>query len=76
MNASIDATGSNRLTKKVRTLAIGALATASLALPAVSALGLVTHDASRVPEKQKPVTVSPDSHRLALTVHVNSVRLT
>jgi hypothetical protein len=76
VSESSSTNGSNRVAKKVRTLAIGALATASLAIPAVSALGLVTHDAFKVPEKQKPVTVTPSSHRLALTLHANSVRLT
>jgi hypothetical protein len=71
---STETTSSNRVafSKKVRTLAIGALATAALSVSAVSAVGSVSHDAGR----QQPVRVSPASHRLALTLHVNSVRLT
>jgi hypothetical protein len=54
-------------------LAIGALATAALSIPAASALAVVSHDASRSP-KQPPVKI--DSHRLALSVKPASIRLT
>lgn len=54
-------------------LAIGALATAALSIPAASALAVVSHDASRAP-KQPPVKI--DSHRLALSVKPASIRLT
>ena len=68
--------------RKVRTLAIGAMVTAGLAVPAVSAVSVVSHEAGRAPVfqpargPQKPPTVSPDSHRLALSVRPESVRLT
>jgi hypothetical protein len=70
---------------KVRTLAIGALATAALSIPAVSALTVVSHTAFGKPQpivKPQPISrfqppvISPDSHRLALSVRPNSVRLT
>ena len=60
--------------RKIRTVAVGALATAALALPAFSALSVVAHDASRGPAKSQPV--SPLSHRLALSITRDSVRLT
>jgi hypothetical protein len=65
--------GSNRVSfkNKIRSVAFGAVATAALSIPAVSALSVTAHDAGR-----KPVFVTPSSHRLALTVHPNSVRLT
>jgi hypothetical protein len=71
-------TCSNRIAfgKKVRTLAIGALATAALSIPAVSAVTVVTHDAARSVPAKSPVRFSPDSHRLALSVHPDSLRLT
>ena len=55
--------------KKIRTIAIGALATATLSIPALSALSVTAHDAGKK-------TVSPSSHRLALSVRPASVRLT
>lgn len=58
--------------RKVRTLALGVLATTALALPAVSAVSVVGHDAARF----KPVRLLPDSHRLALSAKPASVRLT
>jgi hypothetical protein len=68
---------------KVRTLAIGALATAALSIPAVSAVSVVAHNAFGKPQpivKPQPIShypvISPDSHRLALSVRPNSVRLT
>jgi hypothetical protein len=62
--------------KKIRTLAVGALATAALSLPAVSATTAIAgHDAfGKAPAKQQPV--KPDSHRLALSIISHSVRLT
>jgi hypothetical protein len=73
VNDSMETTCSGRISKKVRTLAIGALATAALSIPAVSAVTVVAaHDA-----KGAPVRVfSPASHRLALTITSHSVRLT
>ncbi len=73
MTESMEMTSSNRVafSTKIRTLAIGALATAALSFPAVSAVSSVAHDAGR-----HQVTVSPSSHRLALTLRANSVRLT
>lgn len=70
--------------RKVRTLAIGAMVTAGLAVPAVSAVSVVSHEAGRAPVfqpapqrgQQKSPTISPDSHRLALSVRPASVRLT
>jgi hypothetical protein len=70
--------------RKVRTLAIGAMVTAGLAVPAVSAVSVVSHEAGKAPVfqpapqrgPQKPPTISPDSHRLALSIKPNSVRLT
>jgi hypothetical protein len=70
---------------KVRTLAIGALATAALSIPAVSALSAVSPHAFGKPApivKQQPISrfqppvISPDSHRLAISLKPNSVRLT
>ena len=58
------------LGKKIRTLAIGALATAALSAPAVSAVSVVGHDAGKAP------VVKPASHRLAFSVTPNSMRLT
>jgi hypothetical protein len=56
--------------KKIRTLAISGLATAALAVPVVSALGVTAHDAGRAP------VAKPASHRLAISVTPNSLRLT
>jgi hypothetical protein len=56
--------------KKIRTLAIGALATAALSIPAMSAVSIVAHDAGRAP------VAKPASHRLALSVVSHSLRLT
>jgi hypothetical protein len=58
---------------RVRMLAIGALTAAALSIPALSAVAVVSHDASRAP-KQPPVRI--DSHRLALSVRPASIRLT
>lgn len=75
MNVSTETTCPSRpFSMKIRTLAVGALATAALAIPVVSALGVVAHEAGRAPAK--PVPVSPASHRLALTVKPDSLRLT
>ena len=61
--------------QKIRTLAIGALATAALSIPVASSVSMVAgHDAAKAPVKQQPV--KPDSHRLALSVVSHSVRLT
>jgi hypothetical protein len=67
---------SHPFSRKVRTLAVGALATAALAVPAVSALGVVSHEAGRAPARVQPIRISPDSHRLALTERPASLRLT
>jgi len=62
---------------KVRTLAIGALATVALAVPALSAVSVVGHEAwGRSPEFRQGPGISPDSHRLALSLKPASVRLT
>jgi hypothetical protein len=61
---------SNRIARKLRTLAIGALATTALSIPALSAVTLSGHDAGRW------VRVSPDSHRLASAPKPASLRLT
>jgi hypothetical protein len=77
VNESTETTCPSRpFSRKVRTLAIGALATATLSIPAVSALGAVAHEAGRAPVRQQPVRFSPDSHRLALNVKPASLRLT
>jgi hypothetical protein len=77
VNESTETTCPSRpFSRKVRTLAIGALATIAVSLPAVSALGMVTHEAGRAPVRQQPVRISPDSHRLALTAKPASLRLT
>ena len=56
--------------KKVRTLAIGALATAALSIPAVSTLTVTSHQAGRG-------YVKPSSHRLAVgIIRPLSLRLT
>ena len=68
--------------KKVKTLAIGVLATAALSIPAVSAVSVVGHTAAGFPDRFTPVRynpghgVSPDSHRIALGVRPDSLRLT
>jgi hypothetical protein len=62
------------LKAKIRTAALGVLATAALSLPAVSTLAVTTHDAGRAPAKFG--TVSPDSHRIAISLKPASVRLT
>jgi hypothetical protein len=59
--------------KKVRTLAIGVLATTALSIPAVSAVSVVAHSAM---DRRAPVRILPDSHRLALTAKPASLRLT
>jgi hypothetical protein len=77
VNESTETTCPSRpFSHKVRTLAIGALATAALAVPAVSAVGVVAHEAGRAPVRQQPIRFSPDSHRLALSVKPASLRLT
>ncbi len=68
-------TSRGRLGRKVRTLAIGALATAALALPAVSAVSVVGHDAFGHGSVHS-TRISTDSHRLAVTLKPASVRLT
>ncbi len=72
MTQSMESTGSPHtgFSKKIRTVAIGALATAALAFPAVSAVSIVAHDAGRAP------VIKPASHRLALGLKSNSLRLT
>lgn len=77
MTDPIETTTSGRspFATKVRTLAFGALATAALSLPALSA-GVVSHEAGRAPVRPQPVHISPDSHRLALSVKPDSLRLT
>jgi hypothetical protein len=69
--------------KKVKTLAIGVLATAALSIPAVSAVSVVGHAADRfAPVRFNPWGsnpghgVSPDSQRIALGVKPDSLRLT
>jgi hypothetical protein len=77
VNESTETTCPGRpFAKKIRTLAIGALATAALSVPAVSAATAIAgHDAvGRVPAKQQPV--QPASHRLALSFAPASLRLT
>ena len=58
------------LGQKVRTVAIGALATAAMSLPAATAVSVVAHDAGKAP------VVKPASHRLAFSITPNSMRLT
>lgn len=75
MNESTETTcPSHPFGLKIRTLAVGALATAALAVPVVSAVGVVAHDAYRAPSRPQPVL--PASHRLALTEKPASLRLT
>ena len=75
MSASTETPRSSRtFGTKARTLAFGALATAALALPAISALSVAGHDASKSPAKSP--TVGQSSHRLALGFAPNSLRLT
>jgi hypothetical protein len=57
------------LGKRIRTVAVGALATAALSIPVLSALGVSAHDAGKS-------TVSHASHRLALSFNPASIRLT
>ena len=64
----------SRLGKKVRMIALGALAAGALSVAAGSALGATAHDAGKT-------TVSKSSHRLAVKVtapthRTFSVRLT
>ncbi len=61
--------GPNAFATKIRTLAFGALATAALSIPAVSAVAVSGHDAGKT-------IVKPSSHRLAVTFKPASVRLT
>ncbi|HXQ44917.1 MAG TPA: hypothetical protein VN816_09790 [Acidimicrobiales bacterium] len=72
MTESMASTGSIRtgFSRKIRTLAIGALATATLSIPAVSAVSIAGHDAGRAP------VIKPASHRLALGFAPLSLRLT
>jgi hypothetical protein len=58
------------LKAKIRSMAIGALTAAALSAPAVTAVSIAAHDAGRAP------VVKPSSHRLALNITPNSVRLT
>ena len=77
MTDPTDTTGPGRpFATKIRTLAIGALTTVALSVPAVSATTAIAgHDAfGRAPQKQQPV--SSDSHRLALGITRASIRLT
>jgi hypothetical protein len=68
---SPETVSSNRVARKIRILAIGALATTALCLPALSAVTIAGHDAGR------SVRVSPASHRLAAsTPKPDSLRLT
>jgi hypothetical protein len=79
VHESIETTNPGRpFGKKIRTLAVGALATAALSIPAVSAVSVIAgHEAFRAPVRQQPVRgFSPDSQRLALTITSHSVRLT
>jgi len=67
------------LKKKIRSVAIGALTAAALSAPAVTAVSISVHDAGRAPDVKAPVkapVVGPSSHRLALNVTPNSLRLT
>jgi hypothetical protein len=74
MSDSITTTSPARpFTTKIRMAAVGALTAAALSLPAISTT-VAAHDASRGPSK--PVPVSPSSHRLAITLKPNSLRLT
>jgi hypothetical protein len=61
---------SSPLAKRIRTVSIGALATVALSAPALSAVSVVGHDAGRAP------VVKPASHRIAISVNPNSMRLT
>ena len=72
MTQSMDSTGSPRtgFSKKTRTLAISALATAALSFPLMGAITIVSHNAG------KPPVVAPASHRLALSIVPDSLRLT
>jgi hypothetical protein len=56
--------------RKVRSLAVGALVSAVLFGPAVSAVAITVHEAGKAP------VAKPASHRLALNVTPNSLRLT
>jgi hypothetical protein len=58
------------LGKKIRSFAIGTLATAVLTAPAVTAVSIATYDAGKAP------VAKPASHRLAISVTPNSLRLT
>jgi hypothetical protein len=71
---SINTTSPARpLATKIRMLAAGTLTAAALSLPAISTT-VAAHDAAKTPGK--PAPVAPSSHRLALTLHSNSLRLT
>ncbi len=72
MTESMATTGSPRtgFSKKIRTLAIGALATAALSVPAVTTASIAGHDAWKAP------IIKPASHRLALSFTPLSLRLT
>jgi hypothetical protein len=59
---------------KIRTLVIGALTMTALSIPAVTAVGVSAHDAARF--RPEPIRISPDSHRLAITLKPASLRLT
>lgn len=61
--------------KKIKTLAIGTLTAAALSIPTVTALSVGIHDAGKA-QVGHGGGVSPDSHRLALNVQPNSLRLT
>ncbi|HEY5251184.1 MAG TPA: hypothetical protein VIJ09_05970 [Acidimicrobiales bacterium] len=92
MTESMETTSPGRtIGSKVRTLAIGALATAALSIPAVSALSVASQHAFGKPQpivrpqptsrfqpisRFQPPVISPDSHRLALSLKPASVRLT
>ena len=78
MTDSINTTSPARpFATKIRMLAAGTLTAAALSLPAISTT-VAAHDAAKAPTKApaKPVPVAPSSHRLALTLHTNSLRLT
>jgi hypothetical protein len=62
--------------KKSRKLAIGVLAAATLSIPVASAVTVTAAAFNRPGPVPIPVRISPDSHRLALSQHPDSLRLT
>jgi hypothetical protein len=76
---SMETTTPNRtIGRKVRNLAIGALAAAALSVPAVTAVSVVHQAIQPSFGHSQPSRggISPDSHRLALSIQPNSLRLT